>query len=656
MERQQLHSAIRKGNIDEFLRFMCHGSGGSTLHLLLKYQQEQMLMAFLDNGYGELDGVDAQGRLPIHVCATLGYKWYSIIKKSMVQRNLQALLHAPEQREGNTPLIFAAKLGHLEIVESLCDEDDFDIDQKNRFGNTALMRSVIGRHYAIVRHLLKCGANPNLTNKDELTPVHFSCMNADTELTKLLFLHGATCNHASVEMKTPLHISAGLGNAELCEILIREKANVNACDVHDQNPLHFAARFDHAKIIVQLVDSGCDIDARTCQEKTPLMIACLSGGIDSVRLLLSLGADLKAVSQEKQTVLHFAALANSPETIEFLLNQGSEAAFKDIYGKFPEDLCTCSIAKKSFQKKERLRGGKRFSKFGRDSIREALSALLKRIKRGSRGSGNMEDDLDQIFTHVRDQHQERALLKEISNGTYVDGPDNFTWIGVEGLKIDYSMRKLTHASGKKYITCLSSGFWSKGLHTWTIQVNSIKPGDHLFVGIASFTDNVENLCIGSTQYSYALDLYRGRKHSNGSLSKFLNHSFGIDDQIHLHLDLRSKKKTLSIQINNADIQKAFDLPDGLAFSPALTLTKEGQSITLHQNLEDQLERLKNQILLDREESQPYLDSFFFDLLNQRPKSSSKVREVSTFLTEMPKSPKRKKRLSVKKKLQKWIWQ
>ncbi|XP_070180346.1 uncharacterized protein [Littorina saxatilis] len=66
-------------------------------------------------------------------------------------------------KEGNTPLIFAAQAGHTDVVRVMLQEfKGIRIDQANRLGFTALMKAAIQGRTDAARLLLYAGADPKL--------------------------------------------------------------------------------------------------------------------------------------------------------------------------------------------------------------------------------------------------------------------------------------------------------------------------------------------------------------------------------------------------------------------------------------------------------------------------------------------------------------
>ncbi|WP_195575271.1 ankyrin repeat domain-containing protein [Paenibacillus sp. 1001270B_150601_E10] len=79
-------------------------------------------------------------------------------------------------RYGGSALIPAAERGHVEVVQELLAHSGIDVNHINNLHWTALMEAVIlgnggVKHQAIVKLLLAYGADPNISDKDGITPI-----------------------------------------------------------------------------------------------------------------------------------------------------------------------------------------------------------------------------------------------------------------------------------------------------------------------------------------------------------------------------------------------------------------------------------------------------------------------------------------------------
>jgi ankyrin repeat protein len=99
-------------------------------------------------------------------------------------------------RFGGVALIPASERGHVETVRYLLEESDVDVDHVNNLGWTALLEAVILgdgglRHQAIVALLVDAGADPELADRDGVTPLAHARARGQTEIVAILVEAGA---------------------------------------------------------------------------------------------------------------------------------------------------------------------------------------------------------------------------------------------------------------------------------------------------------------------------------------------------------------------------------------------------------------------------------------------------------------------------------
>lgn len=93
-------------------------------------------------------------------------------------------------RYGGNALIPACERAHVETIKLLLTTK-IDVDHVNRLGWTCLLEIVIlgdggPRHVEAVRLVLEAGANPNLADKDGVTPLAHARQKGQTEIARLI--------------------------------------------------------------------------------------------------------------------------------------------------------------------------------------------------------------------------------------------------------------------------------------------------------------------------------------------------------------------------------------------------------------------------------------------------------------------------------------
>jgi uncharacterized protein len=192
-----LHAAAVKGDVAEIERLVAAGE--------------------------RLDVQDANSRTPLHVAAFFGHQdaartllrlgananaldaqRYDIVTIAAVRNDVPMLKIALEgganarnitsPYEG-TALIAAAHLGHAEVVRTLIAAKA-PLDHVNNLGWTALMESIVlgngGRdHTDTLDALVKAGANPNIADRQGVTPLGHARQRGYAPMARILEAAGA---------------------------------------------------------------------------------------------------------------------------------------------------------------------------------------------------------------------------------------------------------------------------------------------------------------------------------------------------------------------------------------------------------------------------------------------------------------------------------
>ena len=102
----------------------------------------------------------------------------------------------------------AAIKGNVSTVKALLDEGIVDPNYQNRNRQTPLLLASF-KQLEVVKLLLEKGANPNIADKSNLTPLLKAATGGDNEIVNKLIEYGAKINHQGGEMNdTALHKAA----------------------------------------------------------------------------------------------------------------------------------------------------------------------------------------------------------------------------------------------------------------------------------------------------------------------------------------------------------------------------------------------------------------------------------------------------------------
>lgn len=154
----------------------------------------------------------------------------------------------------NTELMTQAQRGDVTTVKQLIFSGE-NVDERNRYGWTALMHAARSGQVDAARALLDAGANVNI--RDET---------------------GAT----------PLIRAAAKGHAELAALLLERGAAPNTVDGNGWSALMWAVNREHISVVKALIGGGADVNVRA-DGRTATQVAKMQGSNEILQLLQDAG-------------------------------------------------------------------------------------------------------------------------------------------------------------------------------------------------------------------------------------------------------------------------------------------------------------------------------------------------------------------------------
>lgn len=123
---------------------------------------------------------------------------------------------------GFSPLMLALRSDSLQVADYLLEQPNLKIDQRNSYGEDALMYAALHGHLLMVKHLIELGASVNKPGW------------------------------------TALHYAATYGHTDICNLLIEESAYIDAESPNRTTPLMMAAKFVKRETVMTLINAGAD--------------------------------------------------------------------------------------------------------------------------------------------------------------------------------------------------------------------------------------------------------------------------------------------------------------------------------------------------------------------------------------------------------------
>lgn len=209
----------------------------------------------------------------------------------------------------------AVELGDIPAIRRVLGTGVHVDDPNPETWETALIIATLNGNKDVVFELLNRGANPNIGNAADKTPVHYA---AEKGLIEILELYigwaRASPNGKCSTGETPLHLAIRSGHVDAVRILLEAGADANESTADEymgpeaeyDYPLHIACRKGRVDIAKALLEHDADVNVQDWYGATPLYRAVRSGNEELVQLLLTAGADKEISTHDGTTPLEFA--------------------------------------------------------------------------------------------------------------------------------------------------------------------------------------------------------------------------------------------------------------------------------------------------------------------------------------------------------------
>jgi ankyrin repeat protein len=247
------------------------------------------------------------------------------VKPLDINENFETNLDNFDQDDDRISLLYAAILMHdmdgvQENLKSNLDFINIQLDE----GFTFLHLAVFHGDLAIVKYLIRHGANINLTTDKGQTALHLALENKFESIAKYFIqeTHGCDLDIADINGETSLHYAIKNDIFPLAELLIQCGCNINYTTSFGETPLHYAASAGQTNIAELLLKNKCDKNPANQDGVTPLHYAMEWNHLDVVKKLISYGCNKNSVDNDGETPLHYAIFTGKPKILKEAIDKG----------------------------------------------------------------------------------------------------------------------------------------------------------------------------------------------------------------------------------------------------------------------------------------------------------------------------------------------
>jgi ankyrin repeat protein len=233
-------------------------------------------------------------------------------------------------------ILDAARAGDLSAVRAFLATDSTLVSSRDEAENTPLHFAAREGHADIVELLLASGADVNAANYEHETPLHWVVLRNRHDVADLLLRHGAETEARENYGRSPLLLVAReTGNLEMARRLLDAGADVNARDESGSTPLELSTWRGFRDVVDLFLDRGAEVPTDSTEVAVGLGMATERGLVRLFRILAERAPDLNLSNDNGGTLLHSAAAGGSAEIANVLLDRGLDVNARDRYGRTP---------------------------------------------------------------------------------------------------------------------------------------------------------------------------------------------------------------------------------------------------------------------------------------------------------------------------------
>ncbi len=204
------------------------------------------------------------------------------------------------------PLVEAASIGNLDILQYLVEERGLSVNGSDELGRTPLTAAIQAGHKEIISYLMEKGAEVDWADEEGRTPLIFATARGDNDTVKRLLEKGVDVNRRDYIGNTALVVAAVKGHSHIFKMLLEKGADPHAKNNFNANLVHAAVVGGNAQILRDLMNRKVDVNLRDKTSNTPLAMAVYRFSIPFVDILLQNGAATYKLDQDGDSPLMLA--------------------------------------------------------------------------------------------------------------------------------------------------------------------------------------------------------------------------------------------------------------------------------------------------------------------------------------------------------------
>ena len=296
-----------------------------AIHLAARTGESEVIRSLLESG-ADIRAKDIRTNTALHIAASFGHL---DVCKVLLEAGIK-VDHRNEYRE--TAILLAGKNDQLSVIKLLSENGaDFDFSRESR--QILLLRAIKRNELDTVEFLLSKKARANRPVYAQY-PISSAAQYASGAIIRLLIKNGADPNQKNHKGATPLML-ASASNYDGVIALVENGAEINASQ-NGITALHIAILKHQIEITQYLLDHGANPNVKN-SDGTPLMwLATEVGNRIGLNALIDAGAVCEMDRSTALPIMEYAFRYNIPEIVDITLSQCLEPdfMFRDVFPSY----------------------------------------------------------------------------------------------------------------------------------------------------------------------------------------------------------------------------------------------------------------------------------------------------------------------------------
>ena len=286
----------------------------------------RLLLESVDYDVGLLNTKDGHGSTPLMCAATDGH-----IAVLEILLKCEGLLLDECDSSGRTALHSAVLFGQPDAFEMLLHAGADPI-LADHHQTTPLMSAAIRSRTRMVQALVNSG-NVNAVNLENFTALHMAVRMNSLTIAQALISAGAELDVYDHRQLTPVMWAVQYGRQELAELLLEAGCDPTCKDSRGRNVLHHAAFFGWLNVVDHLLSTDVDPNIESSSGNTALILAVRNAHFRIVKLFLDYNVNLQVPARLKHQCNSIPVLAierQRNDICELLYKAGCRLTAQDV--------------------------------------------------------------------------------------------------------------------------------------------------------------------------------------------------------------------------------------------------------------------------------------------------------------------------------------